>query len=77
LTSASKQIKIKQFTNSKKRAINNSALQYGSFEQILDQQKELDDDQRKREVIEEIDPREITRQVLKTCNILRERNATV
>lgn len=48
-----------------------------SLEQILHQKEELDDQAKQREVQDDIDPRAMTREVLKTCNVLRERNACV
>ena len=61
----------------KEQITEESARRVDSIEQIMDQKKEIEDSLKIREEVEDIDPREITRQVLKTCNILRERNATV
>ena len=58
-------------------SIEDSARVVDSIEQILHQKAEIEDYGKEREVDDDIDPRAVTREVLKNCNVLRERNAGV
>ena len=43
----------------------------------MHQKAEIEDYGKEREVDDDIDPRAVTREVLKNCNVLRDRNAGV
>lgn len=47
-----------------------------SIEQILQQKEEIENE-KERETEDNIDPRAMTREILKGCNVLRDRNALV